>query len=110
MMLPISEGDFSCSRPIDGKVCIGDTLLRKYTPKYIKPASNRNRIACGCKTCIIAMLIQPDLNKWRILKLEKLDKLYINSASNRLLQISKNNFIEDKNKIFPNISHIHLIA
>ena len=38
----------------------------------------------------------------------KIDKLYINSDSTRLLQISKNYFIEYNNQIFPNNSHIHL--
>ena len=48
--------------------------------------SNRNNITCGCKTCISAILLQPDINKWRILQLSKLDKLYIHSASTRLFQ------------------------
>ena len=56
--------------------------------------SNRNNILCGCKTCISAMLLQSDLNKWRISKLAKLDKLYINSALTRLLERSNNYFIE----------------
>ena len=37
-------------------------------------------------------------------------KLYMNSASTRRLQISNIYFIEYKNKIFPNNSHIHLRA
>ena len=76
-------------------------------PKYIKPMSNRNNITSGCKTCISAMLLQSNLNNWRLSQLAKLDKLYINSASSRLLQISKHYIIEYKNKIFPNNSHIH---
>ena len=56
------------------------------------------------------MLLQSDLNKWRLSKLAKLDRLYINSASTRLLQRSKNYFIEYKNQVFPNNSHIHLKA
>ena len=40
----------------------------------------------------------------------QLDKLYINSASTRLSQISKNYFIEYNNQIFSNNSHIHLRA
>ena len=56
------------------------------------------------------MIIQSDLNKWRLLQLVKLDKLYNNSASTRLLQISKIYFIDYKNQIFPNNSHIHLRA
>ena len=78
----------------DGKLCFGDASLRKYMPKNIKPIINRNNITCRCKTCISAMLLQSDLNKWRIPQSEKLDKLYINSASTRLLQISKNDFIQ----------------
>ena len=65
----------------------------KYIPKYLKLTRNRNKITCGCKTCIISVLLQSDLNKGRISKLSKLDKLYINSASTRLLEISKNDFI-----------------
>ena len=39
--------------------------------------------------------------------MEKLDKIYINSESNRLLKISKNDFIKYKNQIFPNNLNIH---
>ena len=42
--------------------------------------------------------------------MDKLDKLYINYASNRILQRYKNDFIEYQNQILPNYSHIHLIA
>ena len=56
------------------------------------------------------MILQPDLNKWSLSKLAKLDKLYINSASTRFLQRYKINFIEYKNQKFPNNSHIHLRA
>ena len=38
----------------------------------------------------------------------KLDRLYINYASTRLLQRSLNDFVEYKNQIFSNNSHIHL--
>ena len=85
MIFPSSEGGFSGARTVDGNICIGDTSLRKYMPKYIKPMSNRNKITCGCKTCISAMLLQSDLNKWRISQLAKLNRLYMNSASTRLL-------------------------
>ena len=61
--IPISEGDCFGERKVDGKVCIGDTSLSKYMPKYIKPTSNRNNITRGCKTCISDMLLQSDLNK-----------------------------------------------
>ena len=54
------------------------------------------------------MLPQSYLNKWRVSQLAKIDKLYINSASTRPLQISNNYFIEYNNQIFPNNSHIHL--
>ena len=54
------------------------------------------------------ILLQSDLNKWMLSQLVKLDKLYINSASTRLLQISKHYFVEYNNQIFPNNSHIHL--
>ena len=56
------------------------------------------------------MLLRSDLNKWRLSQLATLDKLYINSASTRLLQRSKHDFVEYKNQILPNNSHIHLIA
>ena len=66
MILPSSRGGFSGARTIDGNICIGDMSPRKYMPKYIKPMSNRNNITCGCETCISGMLLQQDLNKWRI--------------------------------------------
>ena len=40
----------------------------------------------------------------------KLDKLYIDSASTRLLQISKHDSVEYKNQICPINSHINLRA
>ena len=93
-----------------GKVCIGDTSLRNNMPKYTKPISNRNNITRGCKTCIIAILLQSDLNKQRLLKLAKLDTSYINSESTRLLKRSNIDLIDYKNQIFTNNSHIHLRA
>ena len=85
MILPICVGDFYGARIVDEKVNIGDTSLLKYMPKYIRPMSNRNNITRGCKTSISAMLLQSDLNKWRLSQLAKLDKLYIDSASTILL-------------------------
>ena len=78
MILPISRGGFFGAMTVDGKLCIVDTSLRKYMPKYIKPMSNRNKITRGCETCISVMLLQSDLNKWRLSQLAKLDKVYIN--------------------------------
>ena len=54
------------------------------------------------------MLLQSDLNKWRLSRLTKFDKLYMNYASTRLLQKSKHDSIEYNNIIFPNNSYIHL--
>ena len=48
------------------------------------------------------MLLQLDLNKWRLSQLTKPDKLYINYASTRILQRSNKNFIDFYNQIFPN--------
>ena len=91
------------------------SMYCKYVTKEVhvniyKPTRNRNNITCGCKTCIIAMILQSDLNKLRLSQLFKLDKIYINSTWTRLLQISNNYFIEYKNLIFPNNSHINLRA
>ena len=55
-----------------------------------------------------AMSLQSDLSKWRISKLAKIDKLYIDYVSTRLLQRPNNDFIQYKNKIFPYNSHINL--
>ena len=107
MILPSYEGSFSGAIAIDGNICIGDMSLRKYMPKYIEPISNINKITCGCKTCISAMIFQSDLNKYRISKWSKLDKLYINSASTRLLERSNDrlfllsyHFIDSLHSIF----------
>ena len=63
MMLPIFQGDCFGAITVDGKVCIGDTSLRKYIPKYIKSTSNRNKNKPGWETCKGAMLLQSDINK-----------------------------------------------
>ena len=99
MILPISQGGLFGAITVDVKVCIGDTPHRKYMPKYIKPMSNRNKIKCGCETCICAMLLQLYLDKWSISSLVRLYKLCINYVSTRILQRSKNDFIEYNNEI-----------
>ena len=43
-ILPSSGGGFFGENNIAGNICIGDTSLSKYTPKYIKLMSNRNKI------------------------------------------------------------------
>ena len=70
----------------------------------------RNNIKRRFKTCISAMLLQSYINKWRISQLTKLDYLYITYALTRLLEISKNDFVEYKKQITPNYSHVHLRA
>ena len=85
MVLPIYQRYSFCAITVDEKFCIGDTSRRKYMPKYIKPTSNTNKIKCGCETCISDILLQSYNNKWGLSKFSKLDKIYINSASTRLL-------------------------
>ena len=72
--------------------------------------SNRNSITCGSETCISAMLIQLDLNKCWLTLLEKIDKLYINTTSTRILQRYKKDYIENNNQTNSKKSHIHLRA
>ena len=55
------------------------------------------------------MLLQSDINDWRLSQSAKLDKLYINSELTRLLQRSKIKFIEYKNQKIPDNPHLHLI-
>ena len=93
MILPSSKTGIYGSRKVDGNICIGDTSLSKYMPKYIKPMININNITWGCKTCISSMLLKLNINKLIISKWAKLDKLYINYTSARLLEIFKNKFI-----------------
>ena len=69
---------------------------------------NRKKITGGCETCISAILLQSDPNKWMLSHLAKLDEVYINYTSPRLLQIYKIDFIGYNNQIFPNNSHINL--
>ena len=45
-----------------------------------------------------------------VITIKKIDKLYINYASTRPLQRHKIVIIECNNQIFPNNSHIHIIA
>ena len=74
--------------------------LSKYIPKNIKPMSTINRITYRCEACIVAMLLQLDLNKCWLTQLKKIDRLYINAAPTRLLQISKIYYIEYKYQTF----------
>ena len=55
-----------------------------------------------------AMLLKSDLNNWKISQGETIDKLYNNYVSTRILERSKNDFIQYKNVIFPNNSYLHL--
>ena len=71
-ILPILQGDSFGARIVDNKLFIGYAWLRSYMPKYIKPTSNRNKITCEYKTCLIAMLFQSYLNKGRWSKFPKL--------------------------------------
>ena len=89
---PISHGGFFRGTNVDGKVCIEDTSLREYMPKYIQPMRNRNNITCGSRTCISAMLLHSDLNKWRLSQLTKIDKLCINYASTIYFSMIKDQF------------------
>ena len=95
---------------MDGKLCIVDTSLSRYMPKYIKQMSKINDFTYGCKSCISAMLLQKYLNTCRLSQLDKIDKLYISSTSTRLLLRYMINFIDHKSQMFPNNSHIHLRA
>ena len=72
--------------------------------------SNINNITREYEICISSMLLQSYLNKWGLSQFSKLDELYINSVSTRILKISKNDFIEYKNQIFLDNSHKYLIA
>ena len=65
LILPVYQRGFHGDKNEDGRVCIGDKSLRKYTIKHIKPIINRNNFTCGYETCIITMLLQSDLNRLR---------------------------------------------
>ena len=110
LILPVQQGGLFGARNSNDKTCIGDMYLSNYTQKYIKQTRNRNKITCVCETCISSMLLKLDLNKCRLSKFSKLDKLYTNYASTRILQRAKIDFIEYNNQIFPNNAHIHLRA
>ena len=62
LILPNFGRCFSGAITIDLNTCTEYTSLRKYMTKYIKPVSNIDKIACGFKTCITAMLLKSYLN------------------------------------------------
>ena len=64
IFLKESQGGFYGARYEKGRLWIGDTSLRKYIPNEIEKMINRNKITCGCETCISEMLLQYDLNRW----------------------------------------------
>ena len=70
--------------------------------------SNRNKITCGCKTCISFMFIQSGFNKWGLTHLANFENLYLNAASTRLLKYQRN--IMTNKGIPPKQLKIHIRA
>ena len=69
-------------------------------PKHINPMINRNNITCSCESCISAVFLQTDLNKYVIkTMLEVFEILYLNDAPTRILQISKRDYDEYKKEV-----------
>ena len=70
---------------------MGNYLLDTHLLESIrqKIMSNINNLTCVCENCTSAMLLQYYLNKFRSTQLAKLDRLHINAASTRHLQIYK---------------------
>ena len=69
-------------------MCISDTSLIKYMQKHGRIIIKINKMTCIFETCISSMLLQSDLNKWRLTKLARFVKLYINTESTGILQRS----------------------
>ena len=60
------EGGFEMAKDSEGKVIIGQSMLQKLMPPYIKPMSMQRRVVCGCETCVSADTLQSSLNYWRL--------------------------------------------
>ena len=58
LVLYVTNGGLSGACEKLGKVCIGETSLKKCANKHIKTIRNKNNITCDCETCISSILLQ----------------------------------------------------
>ena len=65
LIYPVSQGEFYGAINEYDIVFIGYKSPRNYTSKHRKPM-RRKKITCVFETCISTMLLQSDLNKWRL--------------------------------------------
>ena len=66
----------------EGKVIIGQSMLQKLMPPYIKPMSIQNRAVCGCETCVSADTLQSSLNYWRLKNIKWMECIASNKSRN----------------------------
>ena len=52
------KGGFKMARDSEGKVIIGQSMLQKLMPPYIKPMSMQHSVVCGCEVCVSADTLQ----------------------------------------------------
>ena len=84
LILPVTQGGLYGAHDNEGEICIGDKPIQKHLPKYVEPIINRNKIKCGCETCISSMLLQYKYNKWKLIQIYKFEKLFHNYAPTRI--------------------------
>ena len=87
LILPVTQGRLYGASENEGKVCIGDTSLCKYTLKHINTMIRISNITYGCETVISSILIKSESYKWRMRQIFKLKKLFHNDELKSLGKI-----------------------
>ena len=76
---------------VSGRPIISDTGFRALLPSYIRPMTDKYKQMCGCEVCILAIILQNDLNSYRLTHLRRLEKsrIDVTNTSNYRKQIYK---------------------
>jgi hypothetical protein len=61
----VLDGGLAEAKSENGNVLISDTVLRNSLPPQLRPATERQKIMCGCEVCLSIRSHQSSLNAWR---------------------------------------------
>ena len=55
-----------------GKILFSESSVRKFTPKHIKPATERHRGMCGCTVCTIYKAMYKNIHLWQLKQIRQM--------------------------------------
>ena len=71
MIKPTNQGGFPGARDDNGEVCISKSNMLKYWPNHVTLMRERDKLICGCETCIISDENHQSLRLFRKRLIEK---------------------------------------